>query len=158
MYDNPFINLQYMTINETKIYFAGSIRGGRAFQHTYEQMIALLGQYGKVLTEHVGSNQVFSLEEDISDVEIYSQDIEWLKQSDVVVAEVSQTSTGVGYELGYAAALGKKVICFYSAQSECPLSAMIKGNCDFEIFIYTGISELLQFIAAYFDSYKRTSN
>jgi len=150
--------MQYMTINETKIYFAGSIRGGRAYQHIYEQMILHLNKFGKVLTEHVASNSVQHNEVDKTDYEIYTNDIEWLVRSDVGVAEVSQTSTSVGYELGYAAALGKKVICFYSAQSECSLSAMVKGNPAFEIFIYSNAEELLQFIDIYFSTFNQTSS
>jgi hypothetical protein len=37
-----------------KIYFAGSIRGGREDAAFYHQIIALLIEYGEVLTEHIG--------------------------------------------------------------------------------------------------------
>lgn len=37
-----------------KIYFAGSIRGGREDAAFYHQIIALLVKYGEVLTEHIG--------------------------------------------------------------------------------------------------------
>jgi len=39
------------------IYFCGSIRGGRDLAATYDKMITMLGTYGKVLTEHLGSNE-----------------------------------------------------------------------------------------------------
>jgi hypothetical protein len=39
------------------IYFCGSIRGGRNLAATYEKMIEMLKSYGKVLTEHLGSDQ-----------------------------------------------------------------------------------------------------
>lgn len=38
-----------------KIYFAGSIRGGRDDQAIYQQIIKLLANYGTVLTEHFGN-------------------------------------------------------------------------------------------------------
>ena len=38
----------------TKIYFAASIRGGRQDAHIYSKIVALLKNYGKVMTEHVG--------------------------------------------------------------------------------------------------------
>ena len=41
-----------------KIYFAGSIRGGRDDAQLYAQMIKTLQSYGKVFTEHVGDPNV----------------------------------------------------------------------------------------------------
>lgn len=37
-----------------KIYFAGSIRAGRADSQLYHKIVKLLQKYGTVLTEHVG--------------------------------------------------------------------------------------------------------
>ncbi|MEZ4526596.1 MAG: hypothetical protein R2941_11810 [Desulfobacterales bacterium] len=37
-----------------KIYFAGSIRGGRDDVEIYRKLIAFLKSFGQVLTEHVG--------------------------------------------------------------------------------------------------------
>ena len=58
-------------------------------------------------------------EEKLSLKEIYERDMEWLKKSDLVIAEVSMPSLGIGYELGVAEKLGKRVICFYD---------FVKGN------------------------------
>nr|HID15141.1 nucleoside 2-deoxyribosyltransferase [Anaerolineae bacterium] len=41
-----------------KIYFAGSIRGGRSDAALYRQIIALLTEYGEVLTGHVGDTEL----------------------------------------------------------------------------------------------------
>ena len=41
-----------------KIYFAGSIRGGREEEGTYLKLIEHLGTYGQVLTEHVGKKGI----------------------------------------------------------------------------------------------------
>ena len=41
--------------NEIKIYFCGSIRGGRQDADLYARLIEHLKTYGPVLTEHVGS-------------------------------------------------------------------------------------------------------
>lgn len=45
---------------------------------------------------------------------------------DLVVAEVSQPSLGVGYEIGYALSQGKKVVAF--ALENIIISRMITGN------------------------------
>lgn len=42
----------------TKIYFAASIRGGRQDAHIYSKIVALLKNYGRVLTEHVGDQSL----------------------------------------------------------------------------------------------------
>ena len=46
-----------------KIYFAGSIRGGREEEETYLKFIEHLATYGQVLTEHVGKNSNWSIAE-----------------------------------------------------------------------------------------------
>nr|XP_025846964.1 2'-deoxynucleoside 5'-phosphate N-hydrolase 1 [Vulpes vulpes] len=61
---------------------------------------------------------------------IYERDLAWLQQADVVVAEVTQPSLGVGYELGQAVALNKRILCLFRPQSGRVLSAMIRGAAD----------------------------
>ena len=41
-----------------KIYFAGSIRGGRSDVALYHRIVKLLQKYGTVLTEHVGDSGI----------------------------------------------------------------------------------------------------
>ncbi|KAK7089980.1 putative 2'-deoxynucleoside 5'-phosphate N-hydrolase 1 [Littorina saxatilis] len=108
------------------IYFAGSIRGGRDDRELYHRIIQQLKQYGQVFTEHVADP---ALEKDLNtdDKEIHDRDMEWLHKSDALVAECTQTSLGVGYEIGRAVALNKKILCLYRPQTGKRLSAMIRG-------------------------------
>ena len=93
-----------------KIYFAGSIRGGRGDADIYSQIISFLSNYGKVLTEHVGKNKLTEIGEfQIDDRSIHDRDLNWLKEADIVVAEVTNPSLGVGYEIGRAIDLNKKI-------------------------------------------------
>ena len=126
-----------------KIYFAGSVRGGREKRKEFEKIISTLKEFGKVLTEHISEldEEKFSYHQ--TDREIYQQDINWLRESDIMVAEVSILSIGVGYEIGYADAMDKKVICLYDLNSEKKLSAMIRGNKKITILEYTDIEEAL---------------
>ena len=50
-----------------------------------------------------------------------------LARSDVVVAEVTQPSLGVGYEIGRTVELGKPLLCLYRPVEGRLLSAMIRG-------------------------------
>lgn len=110
-----------------KIYFAGAIRGGREDAKVYHEIVQLLSKYGEVLTEHVGDAELGVLGQDIGDCLIHDRDLEWLKQSDCLVAEVTTPSLGVGYEIGKATEWGKKVLCLYRRQAGRSLSAMISG-------------------------------
>ena len=48
-----------------KIYFAGSIRGGRdeKYAEIYSQIIEFLQGYGQVLTEHIGKKDLNTMGE-----------------------------------------------------------------------------------------------
>ena len=127
-----------------KIYFAGSVRGGREKRKEFEEVISKLKEFGKVLNKHISDPEIEKFEYHQTDREIYQQDINWLRNSDVMVAEVSILSIGVGYEIGYADAMNKKVICLYDLNSEKQLSAMIRGNDKIEILEYTDINEALK--------------
>lgn len=125
------------------IYFAGSIRGGRNDQALYLQIIEHLQQYGKVLTEHIGDAKLTaSGETGPSDDFIFNRDMDWLRSSEIIVAEVTTASLGVGYELGMAEALNKKVLCLYRQQEGKRLSAMIGGNAFYDICEYTDLEDV----------------
>ena len=111
-----------------KIYFAGSIRGGRDEEKTYLKIIDYLGSFGDVLTEHVGYKDVEKSEENHSDIYIFERDVKWLESSDVMIADVTVPSLGVGYEIGFAETLNIPILCLYNPKNKKPLSAMITGN------------------------------
>ncbi len=124
-----------------KIYFAGSIRGGRHDAELYRKVIAVLKEKHQVLTKHVGDLSLSTVE-DKGDKAIYEQDTAWLRECDVVVAECTQVSLGVGYELAYAEAHGKEIHIFYRPQ-KTQLSAMLAGNERFHIHRYADEAEIL---------------
>lgn len=124
-----------------KIYFAGSIRGGRKDEKLYCKIIAALKEKHQVLTEHVG-NLNLSVTETEGDKNIYQQDMAWLRECDIVVAECTQASLGVGYELACAESLGKEIYVFYRPK-ETQLSAMLLGNEKFIIHKYDYEDEII---------------
>ncbi len=134
-----------------KIYFAGSIRGGRADAALYRRLIAYMQRTDTVLTEHVGQPEMDQKEMgQAQDAAIYAQDTAWLRESDLLIAECSSPSLGVGYELAYAEKLGKPCYVFYD-RSRTQLSAMLTGNPYFHIVayereeeIYAALDEILE--------------
>jgi len=111
-----------------RIYFAGSIRGGRDDVELYIDIIEYLKNFGEVLTEHIGNQTISSDgENNMSDLDIHDRDMNWLLDSDIIVAEVTNPSLGVGYEIGRAIENNKKIICLYRKNNKNRLSAMIAG-------------------------------
>ena len=111
-----------------KIYFAGSISGGRGDRNLYNNLIEYIKNYGTVLTEFIGSDKLLETgEQNISDKEIHDRDLAWLLEADVLIAEVTTPSLGVGYEIGRAVEHGKTVLCLYRESKNKRLSAMIAG-------------------------------
>ena len=133
-----------------KIYFAGSIRGGRQDAACYAAMVAFLRGFGEVLTEHVGDTGLSEAGDDGPDDRfIYDRDMAWLKSCDLVVAEVSTPSLGVGYELGQATAMGKPVLCLFRSGTRRPLSAMVSGSPTIDTVVYRTQEEARHHITAF---------
>ena len=140
--------------NKLKIYFAASIRGGREDQNKYNELIRFLSSKVEVLTEHVGDSSLEQTgEQNLSDKEIYQRDLEWLESADAVIAEVTNPSLGVGYELGIAEKLGKPVLCLFDdSDHNRNLSAMISGNHKITTFRYTSLDQAKEEIISFIHS------
>ena len=137
-----------------KIYFAASIRGGREDQNKYNELIRFLSSKVEVLTEHVGDSSLEQTgEQNLSDKEIYERDLEWLESADAVIAEVTNPSLGVGYELGIAEKLGRPVLCLFDdSDHNRNLSAMISGNHKITTFRYTSLDQAKEEIISFIHS------
>ena len=134
-----------------KIYFAGAIRGGREDAQLYKDIIKYLFNKGQVLTEHIGDTNLSCRgEKSTTDESIFNRDINWLQLADVVVAEVTTPSLGVGYELGVSEKLKKPVLCLYRPSENNHLSAMVKGNKQFSCLEYHNLSDAKICIDTYF--------
>ena len=137
-----------------KIYFAGSIRAGRGDAPWYARCVQYLEKYGQILTEHVGDGSLSELGEDGKDDNlghIHSRDMAWLQTADVVVAEVSQPSLGVGYEIASAIFLKKPVLCLYRIQPGTRLSGMLEGNPHIAITQFSTEAQALSAIDSFFE-------
>jgi len=142
-----------INISSMKIYFAGAISGGRNDAKIYEKIITYLGRIGQVLTEHVGDQNLGNMgEKGCIDMAIYKRDIKWLQSADVVVAEVTTPSLGVGYELGIAEKLKKPVLCLYRTSKGKRISAMVKGNNQLSLWEYHNVKEARSCIDTFFKS------
>lgn len=125
-----------------KIYFAGSIRGGRDDRELYEQLIQNIQTQATVLTEHIGDANITSDgQRKDSDRFIHDRDLFWLFESDAMIAEVTHPSLGVGYELGRAIENKKPILALHRKRKERKLSAMIAGCPHIQCKLYSDLSE-----------------
>lgn len=139
-----------------KIYFSGSISGGRDKVNDYSKIVEILNEYGKVLTMHVANPKLGKAEEGITAEEIYQRDVNWLKESDIVFAEITVPSLGVGYELAYAENRKIPVICMYDKNVN--VSRMITGNKNFIQIPYENIEELKEKIISNLENILKEEN
>ncbi len=132
-----------------KVYFAASIRGGRADISIYKQLIDYLSNKHEVLTEHIGDDSLTaSGEVETRDKAIRDRDIQWIEECDVMVAETTNPSLGVGYELAYAEHIGKPVIILHRT-NQTQLSAMIAGTDYFDnVCYYKEIADAIEILEA----------
>ncbi len=111
------------------IYFACSITGGRELEADYQELVAALTADGhEIPTSHLAQSDVMENDRKLTPQDVYERDVNWIKNCDVLIAEVSVPSHGVGYEIAFALNIGKPVLCLY--QKDRRVSKMITGNSD----------------------------
>jgi 2'-deoxynucleoside 5'-phosphate N-hydrolase len=135
------------------IYLACTVRGDRGGVLAGRAICARLQALGHdVLTTHLLADDVEAAESRLTAADVYRRDLGWLTGCDVLVAEASGSSYGVGFEVGYvlgrAAASGQRVVLLYDAARRDKVSRLITGNCDAACttFAYTSVEELTAFI------------
>ena len=132
------------------IYFACSITGGREFESVYQSIVRALTEAGhEVPTAHLAETGITSVEAGIHPNDVYERDVAWIRACDVLIAEVSVPSHGVGYEIGFALGIGKPVLALY--QRGRKVSKMISGNPDslLTVRLYQTSSEAVQTIGVF---------
>lgn len=119
------------------IFFTASVRGVRAHKPKHDFIASVLEKYGTVLSpsSYLGTLSDYG-ETELSRREIFEREMDALAKSDVVVAEVTTPSLGVGYLIARATAQGKKVIALYCGEDALKLSAMITGDAGVELHLY----------------------
>jgi nucleoside 2-deoxyribosyltransferase len=136
-----------------KIYLACTVRGDRSGVAAGRAICDRLLRLGhEVLTTHLLADDVNDEESALSEEDVYRRDLDWLSSCDLLVAEASGSSYGVGFEVGYvlgqAERTGQKVLLLYDASRRHAVSRLITGNCDpnCATFGYRSIDELVAFI------------
>jgi 2'-deoxynucleoside 5'-phosphate N-hydrolase len=135
-----------------QVYFGFSMAGDRSELLAARHIVEVLEELGhEVLTRHLVRDDAWEMDSQITAQQVYERDLAWLDECDVMVAEVSGSSFGIGYEAGYLLATGKrKAILFYREDAAGRISRLITGNCNPNCTLvpYAGTGELEAFLRA----------
>ena len=118
-----------------RVYLACTVRGDRSGVLAGRAICERLQHHGhEVLTTHLLADDVEGAESQLTEEQIYRRDLDWLTSCDVLVAEASGSSYGVGFEVGFvlgrAHQTGQRVLLLYNAGRRHAISRLIIGNCD----------------------------
>jgi Nucleoside 2-deoxyribosyltransferase len=134
-----------------QIYLACTVRGDRGAVAGLRSLVASLEAAGHtVLTKHLLDDNVEGAESALTERAIYERDIAWLEACDLLIADASGSSFGVGFEVGYVLGrldgtemlgrsdgtemLGRsdrtdqRVVLLYRADRRDQISRLIVGN------------------------------
>jgi hypothetical protein len=131
-----------------KIYFACAITGGRDHAHRYPTIVRYIKDAGMhVLSELFAEQSVqagkgIGMKKGMKPAEIWEWDLNWVREADAIIAEITQPSLGVGYEIAKAHEWGKPVLALYHPQPDKKPSSMIVGSPNVTLFEYKDIREV----------------
>jgi len=102
----------------------------------YGALVKVIKKYAEVVTEIFADKSLTTAGMTSPTGDIWSNDIRWIGQADAVIAEVTNPSLGVGYEIAKAEKMGKPILCLFRPAGEKSLSAMIAGSPHATVFEY----------------------
>ncbi len=116
-----------------QIYLACTVRGDRGAIAGLRSLVAALESAGHtILTKHLLDDDVDTAEASLNERDVYERDIRWLDACDLVIADASGSSYGVGFEVGYVLARsersGQRVMLLYQEGRRDRISRLIVGN------------------------------
>ena len=132
------------------VYCAGAIKGDTAYQNNYIEMIRFIESMNHTALAELNGKFKFSIP--LSDNQIYTRDIEWIEGSELMIAEISGPSLGVGFEIAYALFQKEIPVLALVSSDVKKISAMITG-CNSNLLTikrYKNIEDLQNIISDYF--------
>jgi len=128
-------------MKQPKVYLAHSVTNVAGTRSSLIELVTWLRIHGFAVTEpHPGLRQA----------DLAATTLRRVDDADVLIADVSEYSHGVGFEIGYMYSLGKPVILICRIQNQNRVSPFVLSVCPKIIFYETcsqlisGIGEILQ--------------
>jgi hypothetical protein len=138
------------------IYLACTVRGDRAAIVVLRVLADRLERAGHtLLTRHLLADDVDAAESALNEREVFERDLRWLAAADVLIAEASGSTYGVGFEVGYV--LGRsdvsaqRVLLLYDQSRRSRVSRLIAGNVHpcCTTYPYRSADDLLKFVEVF---------
>jgi len=131
------------------IYLGCTVRGDRSTLDVVRHMARRLQAAGHVvLTTHLLEDDVEGDERARSSQEVYERDLAWVESCDILIAEASGSSYGVGFEVGYllgrAPQSGQRAYVFYRRDRHDTVSRLISGltNACGRVYPYSSTADV----------------
>jgi nucleoside 2-deoxyribosyltransferase len=123
-----------------KVYFACSIRGGRDNAETYRELVEYIKKSAQVLSEAFADENLTATTVLDSSQVLRRHCLDMIEEADVVIAEVTTPSLGVGFEIATAEQKAKPTLALYR-KGKGNLSAMIDGSPVAKVVYYSEVRE-----------------
>jgi len=136
------------------IYLACTVRGDRTAVEGLRSLCDRLEADGHtILTRHLLEDGVDAAEAALTERAVYERDIAWLERCDLLIADATGSSYGVGFEVGYV--LGRsertnqRVMLVHRADRRDRISRLIAGNSHprCSTYGYLDADDLAEFVA-----------
>ena len=138
------------------VYCAAPIKGDQKFHNYCLDIIKQVSSLGHTALSELNSE--FKPAIPLTDSEIFSRDIKWIDKREIVIAEVSGPSLGVGFEIAYSI-YKKKINVLALVNSEAvDVSAMVTG-CHSELLTikkYADTEDLKKSVSVFIKKFEST--
>lgn len=126
-----------------KIYYAHSIKWSHIWwEWEPSDVIPILqSRWHEILSE-----EIYTINNTLTDIDIFIRDKSMVDESDLILANLTNPSLWVWYELWYAEAQWKKIIWFFQWNITKRISSMIAGNKNIPVYNIEILNELEQII------------
>jgi hypothetical protein len=95
-----------------------------------QQITTALEEIGlELMSKHQTETNIIQKEDQITTIAIHDRDYDWLKECDLMIAEITNPSLGVGAEISDAIYMEKPVLGLYQTE-EGKISAYIRGKLE----------------------------
>lgn len=120
-----------------KIYFTASTSGNGDLVPQYKTIIDHIKNHDVLLVsgEQIVSPTLLDEDKKLTSQQIFDRQKKRIESSDLVIAETSKPSHGVGGEIVYALSLNKPVLILIDTRFEDHISPMLVGNPSDSLFI-----------------------
>ncbi len=113
-----------------KVYFTASTTYNGEFTPRYKKILLLLKQHrlNIISGEQIISKKLLEKDTKLTPPEIFEREKKLIDQSDLIIAETSKPSLGVGGQIVYALTQNKPVLALIDTKFEDTISPMLVGN------------------------------